>query len=120
MHGYFALLALSILVASPASAQRSPRPMSEGMQVNASFQTLIPIAPQASVQDESKATEAARQNLYELASRECEIIGRVFKGECQLVNLGVNSNVQDRGNGLRGIHISVNASFRVVPAEAGK
>ena len=65
------------------------------------------------LQEESKAAENARQALYEIASRECEVIVRAFKGECRLMNISVNSYAQDRGNGLRGLQVSVNATYRV-------
>ena len=107
------IIAISLAGVQIGAAQRAPFG-AEGIQVNASFQTMVPLLTQGSLQDENKAAESARQSLYEIASRECDVISKVFNGECRLMNIGVNSHVQDRGNGLRGINISVNATFRVV------
>ena len=107
-----------ILVAAtlPAAAQRVPRSANEGLQVTSSFQTMLPVSSPMTLQEEAKASETARQALYEVASRECEVISKVFKGECRLMKINVNSYVQDRGNGLRGLQVSVNATYRIAPA----
>lgn len=105
----------------PAQAQRNYPGMpglSGGLQVNSSFQTMIPLTQGITASDETKATEGARERLYEMASKECDVIGRVFKGACRLLSINVNSYVQDRGNGLRGIQINVNARFSVATTGA--
>lgn len=110
------LAALSVLtIAANSASARDYRAMrgDSGMRVSASFQTNVPVTAPMSIEEEAKATEAARKSLYQIASRECEIITQVFKGECRMININVRSYVQDRGNGLRQISVSVNASYLV-------
>ena len=112
-----ALASFSVICATPALALdlskiRSFR-ASPGMQITASFQTVIPVPASMSMEKQSKKTENARRALYQMADKECAIITQVFKGDCQIVRLNVRSHVQNRGNGLSRISISANANYRV-------
>ncbi len=108
------LAAAATLYAAVAEA-RSFAAMGKNMRVSASFQTVIPLAGPADVQAEAKATEDARRALYEIASRECAVITKVFKSTCHITNLNVRSYVRNRGNGIRQISINANANYLVVP-----
>jgi hypothetical protein len=109
--------ALAACLSAPSADARSfyPMPGMKGMRISASFQTNVPISGPSDVEAEAKATESARRSLYEVASRECDVITKVFKGSCRITNLNVRSYVQDRGNGLRQISVSANATYLVVP-----
>lgn len=106
----------AFMAAAPADARSfSMMRGQQGMRVSASFQTIVPITGQSNVEEEAKATESARQSLYEIASRECSVITKVFKGKCKISNLNVRSYVQNRGNGLRQIQVSASATYIVTP-----
>ncbi len=114
-----ASLVLGMFVALPAIARDSSMlrlaPGSNAMRISASFQTIVPVTGQMSLEDEAKATEIARKSLYQIAAHECAVITQVFKGNCQMVSINVSSYMQDRGNGLRQISVSANASYMVAP-----
>ncbi|MCC2095473.1 MAG: hypothetical protein KDJ29_01195 [Hyphomicrobiales bacterium] len=110
-----AALAAGLAASSADARSFYPMPGAKGMRVSASFQTMVPISGPSNVEAETKATESARRSLYEIAARECEVITRVFKGDCRIINLSVRSYVRDRGNGIRQISISANATYSVTP-----
>lgn len=88
-----------------------------GMRVTASFQTIVPITGQKSIEEEAKITESARVSLYEIASHECDVIAKVFKGNCRIMNLNMRSRIQNRSNGVRQVSINASATYLVAPEE---
>lgn len=116
-------LALCLLAAGPVAARdMSMAQLMRGgktMRISASFQTSVPVTGSMALEDEAKATESARKSLYQIAARECSVITQVFKGACQMASINVSSYMQDRGNGMRQIAVSANASYVVVSESGG-
>ena len=111
---FVAAATFALMSALPADARMLPRfNQQKNMRVSASFQTIVPISGPANVEAEARATEDARRSLYEIASRECSVIIKVFKGTCRISNLNVRSYVQNRGNGVRQIQVSASANYIV-------
>jgi hypothetical protein len=85
-----------------------------GTRVTANFQMSAPTPAAAPVADLTKTMAAVSQSLYEIVNRECEVIGAVLKGECRLVQINVNSNVNDRmNNGVPFVNANANATFEI-------
>ncbi len=89
-------------------------PCVNGTRVTANFQLSAPTPAAAPVADLTKTMAAVSQSLYEIVNRECEVIGAVLKGECRLVHINVNSNVNDRmNNGVPFVNANANATFEI-------
>jgi hypothetical protein len=67
------------------------------LRVQVTMQVTAPVPPSASTEEQRKIIETLRANLYESAAEECSRINNIFKGDCRLTTLNVNSSVQDRG-----------------------
>ena len=83
---------------APAMAQEC-RQCADGVektQVNANFQVSLPIDDGAASGDVSKALTSASQSLYDLISRQCDVLANEYKGECRIVQLNVNTSLNDR------------------------
>jgi hypothetical protein len=80
------------------------------------IQTSIQIAlPASSVEDEAKAMESARRQLYQSANNECAILSDIFKADCRLVSANANSSTQERGVSGPSINAHLNASYELSP-----
>lgn len=78
------------------------------IRVDSTMGVNVQAAAGVSVEEQLKLIEATRVALYQSAAAECENLKKVFKADCRLQNVRVNSNVQSRGNG--GDMMQVNAS----------
>ena len=85
-----------------------------GTRVTANFQLSAPTPAGAPVADLTKTMATVSQSLYEIVNRECEVLGAVLKGECRLVQINVNSTVNDRrNNGIPTVNANANATFEI-------
>lgn len=108
------LFATAAQAAVPDGFRRAYMPTAPGsIRVQVSIQRSMP-AP-ASVEDQAKAMEAARKLVYESADRECALLTEVFKGDCRLVNLNVNSSLYERGSSPPMINSNGSATYQLTP-----
>jgi hypothetical protein len=126
MNRTFALASL-LLVALPASVEAQSRFNQMGnssdnppMRVQINFQTIGAMGPALSPEDQTKSGAAVRQALYKTAAGECAILSDVFKSDCKIIGLNVNSGVQNAGNGLQSVNVTANATYELAPQPAPK
>jgi hypothetical protein len=127
MHRLIAPLVAVITLAIPASVDAQARfgqfgnsPDSAAMRVQVNFQTVGTLAPAQSPEDQTASGAAIRQALYKSAAGECAVLSDVFKSDCKIVGLNVNSGVQNAGNGLQSINVTANATYELTPQPAPK
>ena len=111
------VLLVAAIGVSQAQAQNCwtiNNPCVNGTRVTANFQMSAPTPAAAPVADLTKTMAAVSQSLYEIVNRQCDVIGAVLKGECRLVHINVNSNVNDRmNNGVPFVNANANATFEI-------
>jgi hypothetical protein len=105
-------------------------PSGKGVRVTANFQIATPVAMSASTADVTKALAQANQSLYDIVNRQCDVIAAALKGDCKIVQLNVNGNINertpqfvqpgDRGNPQQMVNANANATFLIEPPEAAK
>jgi hypothetical protein len=115
-------------VAAPALAQDCGQ-CAEPIRVNANFQVSLPIAKNASGAELGKALSAASQPLYDLVSRQCDVLADEYKGVCRVVQLNVNASINDRripqfvapgerASEQQRVNANATATFEITPANA--
>jgi hypothetical protein len=62
-----------------------------------------------------KAQEKARQTLYEMAGKECEVLRKALAAECRLDSINVSVNVQRTYNSTQteGFNVGGNFGYRI-------
>jgi hypothetical protein len=116
-------LLLSVLIASSAEAQNWRAccdPNNKATRVTANFQVNMPVSSGASAADMTAALAQANQQLYEIVNRQCDVIAAALKGECRIVQLNVNGNVNERMNAGQMINANANLVFEVQPPSSPK
>jgi hypothetical protein len=110
-----AAFAVLIAVASVSSAHaQNWQNGQKGPRVTLNFQLSAPPAPSMSAADLTKAMAALSQSLYDIVDRQCDVLSAALKGDCKLVQINVNSNVNDRmNNGLPFVSANANATFEI-------
>ncbi|MGO8832852.1 MAG: hypothetical protein ACLQE9_08555 [Roseiarcus sp.] len=110
-------LVFAVLGAAPALAQNCQmfnNACAKGPRVTANFQLSAPPPASASPSELTKALGALSQSLYEIIDRECDVLGAALKGDCRLVQININSNINDRmNNGVPFITANANATFEI-------
>jgi hypothetical protein len=125
-----ALVFVFAAISAPALAQEC-RQCSDPIRVSANFQVSAPIDKDASGAELGKAISSASQPLYDLVSRQCEVLANEYKGECRVVQMNVNASINDRripqfvAPGERGaeqqrVNANANAVFEITPPSADK
>ncbi len=118
------------VVNAPAFAQDC-RQCADPIRVTANFQVWLPIDKDASGAELGKALSTASQPLYDLLSRQCDILAIEYKGECRVVQLNVGTSVNDRripqfvapgerGGAQQRVNANANAVFEITPASTDK
>lgn len=92
----------------------APTARQEGMvRVQMSIHLFLP-GPTDDSQDADNQRERARRALYNLASKECDVLRDVMARDCQLESININlnrqGNVQTQGYAVHG-----SMGFRVTP-----
>src|SRR5271169_6310054 len=100
MKFFLPALLFSAAVASSAYAQnwRAWNDPNKGVRVTANFQIAALAGPTASAADLTAALAQVSQQFYEIVNRQCDVIAAALKGQCHVVQLNVNGNVNDRMN----------------------
>jgi hypothetical protein len=114
---------LGVLIASSSEAQNWRAwndPNNKAARVTANFQMTMPVSAGASTSDMTSALAQANQQLYEIVNRQCDVIAAALKGECRIVQLNVNGNVNERMNAGQMISANANLVFEVDPPASPK
>jgi hypothetical protein len=123
MKFFLPTLLISAAIASSAYAQNWRAwndPNNKGVRVTANFQIAAPVGASASAADLTAALAQANQQLYEIVNRQCEVIGAALKGECHVVQLNVNGNVNERMNAGQMVNANANLVFQIDPLTPSK
>lgn len=107
--------------AGPALAQNCmmmANACGKGTRVTANFQLSAPPSASTATGDLTKTMAGLSASLYEIIDHECTVLGAALKGECRLVQVNINSNVNERMNGGPFISANGNATFEVDPKPA--
>ncbi len=118
-----AAVALLFAVASipPAVAQNWGNSGPKGPRVTLNFQLSAPPAASMSPGDLTKAMAGLSQSLYEIVDRQCDVLSAALKGECRLVQININSNINDRmNNGTPFVTANANATFEIDQKDPAK
>lgn len=83
------------------------------LRIESSWVVTVPLAPGSTVEQQITQTESARRAIYEMSSRECDTLKQIFKTDCRLQAVRVNSNVQTRNPGNEIIHVNGSGSFEL-------
>jgi hypothetical protein len=130
-----ALVFAFVAASAPALAQEC-RQCADGIdktvRINANFQVSLPVDDNTASADMSKAMTSANQSLYDVINRQCDVLANEYKGDCRVVQLNVNTSLNDRQNvqfvppGARlnqpkqHVNANANAVFEIAPAAPAK
>jgi hypothetical protein len=104
-----------------AGAQNWQNSGPKGPRVTLNFQLSAPPAASMSPSDLTKAMAGLSQSLYEIVDRQCDVLSAALKGDCRLVQININSNINDRmNNGVPFINANANATFEIDVKEPAK
>jgi hypothetical protein len=67
-----------------------------------------------SLDEQRRVDQALRRRLYQLAMQECALLIEVIGGECRIVSMNVNSNIQDN-NEFHTVNGSMNGQYEITP-----
>jgi len=131
MRVLFAAFLMTATFAATAQAQNWRAwsdPNGKDVKITANFQIATPVNSPASAADLTTALAQANQSLYEIINRQCDVIGAALKGNCRIVQLNVNGNINDRmqqftppgerSNPQQMVNANANATFVVEPTAA--
>jgi hypothetical protein len=99
-------------------------PNGKDVHVTINFQISTPVSAAGSPTDLTKALTQANQSLYDIISHECDAINAAFKGDCKIVQLNVNGNINDRQFTQPGerqqqfVNANANATFLIETKDA--
>ena len=84
------------------------------LRIESGWVVMVPLSAAATVEQQIAQTETARRAIYEMAARECDTLRQVFKAECRLQNVRINSNVQSRNAGNDSVSVNGSGSFELL------
>ena len=109
--------AAALLAAAAANAQ----PVSDRPAVVAQVPTRINIGMNISerisglsFEEQYRADQAIRRQLYRMAMEECALLAEVMRAECKLTSLSVNTNFQNNSDHPM-MNSSVNGQYEIIP-----
>ena len=91
----------------PAVAAQVPARINIGMNISERISNL-------SFEEQYRADQAIRRQLYRMAMEECALLAEVMKAECKLTSLSVNTSFQTN-NDYPMINSSVNGQYEIIP-----
>ena len=90
-----------------AVAAQVPARINIGMNISERISNL-------SFEEQYRADQAIRRQLYRMAMEECALLAEVMKAECKLTSLSVNTNFQNN-NDHPMMNSSVNGQYEIIP-----
>ena len=125
----FGAIVISSLFVLPAQAQNWAWNDGKAVRLTVNLQIATPVNSGASATDLTKALAQANQSLYEIIDHQCDAIGAALKGDCRIVQLNVNGNINERmqqfappgerPNQQQMVNANANATFLVEPPSKG-
>lgn len=91
----------------PAVAAQVPTRINIGMSISERISGV-------SLEEQYRADQAIRRQLYRMAMEECTLLAEVMRAECKLTSLSVNTNFQNN-NDHPMINSSVNGQYEIIP-----
>lgn len=85
-------------------------------RVSVSFQLSTPTPAPISAPDWTNTIQTASRNLYDAVDHECQVLSVSLKGDCRLVQLSTNGNVNGRTNSAEttvNVNVSVSATYEI-------
>jgi hypothetical protein len=123
---------IASLLALPAQAQNWGAwndPTGKAVRLTVNLQIATPVNSDASAADLTKALAQANQSLYDIIDHQCDAISAALKGDCRIVQLNVNGNINERmqqfvppgerPNQRQMVNANANATFLVEPSPKG-
>ena len=101
----------ALSVAAPATAKR------ETIRVTVTLQSQLPVSSGANAEEQMRVGDEARRKVYETTDRECATLRDVYNADCKLLQLSVNSAMQDRGGNGAALNTSGNATYELTLRE---
>lgn len=98
---------------SPTRTDPVAAPKAYPIRVDSSMAVIVPVPVGASPEEQLKLTESTRVSLYQAAAAECGNLMRLFKYECRLQNIRMNSAAQGRNSPGDTIHVSVSSGYEL-------
>ena len=92
---------------SAVVAAQVPARINIGMNISERISNL-------SFEEQYRADQAIRRQLYRMAMEECALLAEVMKAECKLTSLSVNTSFQTN-NDYPMINSSVNGQYEIIP-----
>ena len=111
-----AVLAVVSLTPAPAIAQSMQLSAGQVVQVNAAFNTSVPLTD-VHPETLASAQQAGRKYIYNMVSKECAVLKETIAKTCRLVNLNISAQVRDRNNMPATLHLNGNARFAITLKE---
>lgn len=124
----FGPIMIATLFALPAQAQSWGGwndPTGKAVRLTVNLQIATPVNSGSSASDLTKALAQANQSLYDIIDHQCDAIGAALKGECRIVQLNVNGNINERmqqfvppgerPNQQQTVNANANATFLIEP-----
>ena len=106
-----------LAVTTAASAQTSGDRQAVPVQVPTRIDIGMSISERisgVSFEEQHRADQAIRRQLYRMAMEECALLAEVMRAECKLTSLSVNTNFQNN-NDHPMINSSVNGQYEIIP-----
>ena len=91
----------------PAVAAQVPTRINIGMNISERISNL-------SFEEQYRADQAIRRQLYRMAMEECTLLAEVMRAECKLTSLSVNTNFQNNSDHPM-MNSSVNGQYEIIP-----
>jgi hypothetical protein len=106
------LVAIGAAGAQTAGQRVVPGPRQEGMvRVQLSMQMFLS-GPTDESDEAEKNRARARQVIYDLASKECDLLREAIAKDCRLENVNVNLNRMNQQN-MNGYNVNGSMSFQI-------
>ena len=67
--------------------------------------------------DQQRAQESGRRLLYQMAAHECVLLSDIFKSDCKISMLNVNTNINERDEGPYWVNGSASVQYQLVPRQ---
>jgi hypothetical protein len=99
---------------SPTSSEAATSVRPYIIRVDSTMGLSVQIMAGVGTEEQLKLIEATRIMLYQAADGECVKLKRVFKAECRLQNIRINSGERSRGNGSEMMQVNASSSYELI------